>query len=262
MRILITNDDGIEAPGIKALADEVRRHAQVTVCAPHVQRSAVSSSITLYTPLIVSEWKDRGVRHAAIQGTPADAVKLALSEILDEPPDLVLSGINHGLNTGSNILYSGTVAAALEAAQVGVPAIALSIEAVPNPPYRAAAKLCWRLIQWLRKAGDGRGLVYNVNVPGIAARDIKGVQITHQESTPYQDVFERRVDPRGRTYYWLCGSPEARYKSFFARNGSGPEPSDAWAVANGYVSVTPLCRDLTSRSALDKLRRVPKPPVK
>lgn len=262
MRILITNDDGIEAPGIKALADEIRRHAQVVVCAPHVQRSAVSSSITLYTPLIVQERKEKGVRLVAIQGTPADAVKLALSEILDEPPDLVLSGINHGLNTGSNILYSGTVAAALEAAQVGVPAMALSLEAVDDPPYAQAARFSWKLIQWLRRAGDGRGVVYNVNFPGVGPKELKGIQITHQESTPYQDVFERRVDPRGRTYYWLCGSPEARYKSFFARNGSGPEPSDAWAVANGFVSVTPLNRDLTARGPLDKLRKVPKPPVR
>ena len=255
MRILLTNDDGIGAPGLVALARALRGKARLTVCAPLRQRSADSSSITLYQPLIIQRRVERGVLWASIDGTPADCVKLALSELLDAPPDLVLSGINNGLNTGSNILYSGTVAAALEASQFGIQAMALSREATDQADFRSAAAMGWRLVRWLWKTHRDPKVVYNINVPARPRSKLRGVMMTRQEGTPYQDAFERRVDPRGRTYYWLCGSPEARLKSFFARNGHQEDPTDAYAVANGYLSVTPLCRDLTSVEALQALRR-------
>ena len=268
MRILLTNDDGIDAPGLVALARVLQGKAKVTVCAPLRQRSADSSSITLYQPLIVKRRTERGVLWASIDGTPADCVKLALSELLDTPPNLVLSGINHGLNTGSNILYSGTIAAALEACQFGIQAMAISREATPltggkrsqEAAYRPAAAAAWRLVQWLWKSHRNPKVVYNINVPALPRAKLRGVMMTRQEGTPYQDAFERRVDPRGRTYYWLCGSPEARFKNFFAQNGQQKDPTDAYAVANGYLSVSPLRRDLTSFDALQTLRRSPPPP--
>jgi 5'-nucleotidase len=259
MRVLLTNDDGIHAPGITALARLLRRKARVSVCAPLRQRSADSSSISLYEPLIVERRRERGALRVAVDGTPADCVKLALSELMDEPPNLVISGINDGLNTGSNILYSGTVAAALEASQFGIPAVALSREGGGDPDFRETALLGWRLARWLYRRGAEPRIVYNVNFPALPAARLRGVLITRQEATPYQDAFERRVDPRGRTYYWLCGSPEARFRNFFARNGHDQDPTDAYAVANGYVSVTPLCRDLTSHDVLRTLRSGPGP---
>ena len=262
MRVLLANDDGIDAPGIRALAEQLHGRVQLTVCAPLRQRSADSSSITLYQPLIVQRRVERGTLWAAIDGTPADCVKLALSELLDTPPDLVLSGINYGLNTGSNVLYSGTVAAALEGSLFGIQAMALSLEAVDGANFKTAAAAGWKIVQWLWKRHRDPKIVYNINVPAVPAAKLRGALVAHQEGTPYQDAFERRVDPRGRTYYWLCGSPEARFKRYFARNGRPRDPSDAYAVANGYVSVTPLRRDLTAHDALRALRKTTTPSLR
>lgn len=259
MRILLVNDDGIQAPGLRALARALAPRARLIVCAPAHQRSADSSSITLFRPLVVHRRTERGTPWISIDGTPADCVKLALMELLEKPPDLVISGINNGLNTGSNILYSGTVAAALEASLCGVPAMAISTEAVPDPDYAVGASHVWRLVKWMRRHARDPRVVVNVNFPGLPRPQIRGILVTRQEAAAYPDAYERREDPRGRTYYWLCGAYEARFKKIFGRNGKPKDPTDAAAVANGYISVTPLQRDMTAGDALAALRGAPQP---
>ena len=264
MKILLTNDDGIYASGLAALKEELVKIGDVTIVAPERQKSAVSNSITLYYPLIVKKHKDKFCDAVySIDGTPADAVKLSLLELLPEPPDVVVSGINIGLNTGSNILYSGTVAGALEASQFGITAIALSLELSEKPNFGNAAKVSKKLVeQIMRKYGKKfsshnkkMGIVFNVNIPACRSSSIKGVKITRQEDTPYEDSFERREDPRGRTYYWIKGSPEVNYTPT-SGDGKGPIPTDAWAVNQGYVSITPLLRDLTCYHVLKTFRKL------
>jgi len=240
VRILLSNDDGVSAPGLHAMAAALRRLGQVTICAPEGPKSGASSSLTLYRPLMVTKVADGCW---SVSGNPADAVKLAVCEIMDGRPDIVVSGINNGLNTGSNVLYSGTVAAALEGAQVGVPSFAVSRTFADNEDFRAEARLAARLIERILARAPRPGTVYNVNLPPGKPR---GVLVTVTELKPYVDRYERRQDPRGRTYYWLRGEPP-RLPS---RNG---RPTDDWAIAHWYVSVTPLRRDMPDRDLLETL---------
>ena len=191
-----------------------------------------------------------GVPHYAVSGTPADAVKLAMVELLDAPPDCVVSGLNFGLNTGSNILYSGTVAGALEAARFGLPAFAVSVESNPETDLTQAAQ---RGVSILRKLLPGMeaGGVCNINLP---KRRPRGVLVTRQEPVGFEDSFERRQDPRGRTYYRMRGDPSPAYPPDGRANGR--LPTDAWALAAGYASVTPLRRDLTDTRKLRALKKL------
>lgn len=260
MAILLSNDDGIQAPGLRALVEAYRRSAQIVVSAPEHPRSAVSNSITLHKPLRIAERTDGRVRWISMNGTPADAVKLALCELLPRAPDLVISGINHGLNTGSNVLYSGTVAAALEAALHGVPAFAVSVEWSPRTDFRRAARTARAVIERIRSAGPLSGTVYNINIP--SKRRLRGVLVTQQEKRPYLDRFERRTDPRGRPYFWILGHPDPAYGLSVGSDGRCDPPTDAWACAHGYVSVTPLVRDLTHHTSLPHLQRAFSRPVR
>jgi 5'-nucleotidase len=244
VRILLSNDDGVRAAGLTLFAAELKKLGDVFVCAPDRVRSGASSALTLAEPLIADEVR-RDVW--SVSGTPVDAVKLALRELLRRPPDLVVSGINNGLNTGSNVVYSGTVAAALEGAQYGITSFAVSRPFGANDDFAREAKLAVKVIAKLVQGRLGRRTVYNVNLP--AAARPKGVVATIPSPVPYDDRFERRADPRGRTYFWLRGTPP-RVPS---RNG---RVTDDWAIARGYVSVTPLRRDLTDESQLDDVGRV------
>lgn len=255
MLILVTNDDGYQAPGLLALAHELKELGDVVVAAPSSQKSAISSSLTLYTPLMARHLRDGGSDVFAVDGTPADSVKLAVRELLPGPPDLVVSGINFGLNTGSNILYSGTVAGALEGAQLGIPSYAVSLEVSQDPKWSMAARLARKLIARLVQSHPKDLTVYNLNIPARPVSRMKGPLVTVQEETPYEDEYDRREDPRGRTYYWLKGTPERKYSPENTRNGQEVVPTDAWAVSQGYVSVTPLRRDLTHHRMLDQTRR-------
>lgn len=243
MRILLSNDDGVSAPGLHAMAAALRRLGRVTICAPEGPKSGASSSLTLYRPVMAAKVAEDCW---SVNGNPADAVKLAVRELMDGRPELVVSGINNGLNTGSNVLYSGTVAAALEGAQFGVPAFAVSRKFAENEDFRSEARLAARLIGRILAGAPRAGTVYNVNLPPGKPR---GILVTVTELKPYVDRYDRRRDPRGRTYYWLRGEPP-RLPS---RNG---RPTDDWAVAHGYVSVTPLRRDLTDRDLLEALSGV------
>ncbi|OHB77115.1 MAG: 5'/3'-nucleotidase SurE [Planctomycetes bacterium RBG_16_59_8] len=253
MRILLTNDDGIGAEGIAAIRKELLPLGAVTVVAPEHQRSALSHSITLYSPLVIREAHDRknGLRSFAVNGTPVDSVKLALRELMPEPPDLVVSGINKGLNTGSNVFYSGTVAAALEASLFRIPAVALSLENRPRADFRHAARTAIRLIRQILRRHRAPGTVFNINFP--ARKPYKGVLVTRQEQVPFADAYDRRTDLIGRTYFWIKGNAEHTYRPS-QTDGVGGLHSDAWAVSHGYVSITPLKRDLTDRRRLGSMR--------
>jgi 5'-nucleotidase len=243
VKILLSNDDGVTASGLHQMADALRRLGDVYVCAPEGPRSGASSALTLYEPLLVTEV---GPKIWSVSGNPADAVKLALTELVGSRPDIVVSGINNGLNCGSNVLYSGTVAAALEGAQAGIPSFAVSRRAAPNDLYKAEAKVAAQIIEKLSAGPSGANTVYNINIP---AGKTKGVVTATTELMPYTDRYDRRVDPRGRVYYWLRGEPPRQTK------GNG-QLTDEAAVAKGYIAVTPLRRNLTDETLLEKLSRV------
>lgn len=244
MRILLSNDDGVTAPGLHALAAELRKLGRVFICAPDRVRSGASSALTLHEPLVA---EPVGKDCWGVSGTPADAVKLALHELMEEPPDVVVSGINNGLNTGTNIVYSGTVAAALEGAQYGITSFAVSRKVAPDGDYRVEARLAAAVIAELAPRHPRCATAFNINLPSV--RRPKGVIAATAELTPYSDGFDRRTDPRGRTYFWLRGTPPRNLR----RNG---RPTDDWAIARGYISVTPLRRDLTDAALLDDLARI------
>ncbi len=241
MRILLTNDDGIDADGIAVLREQLSRLGQVITVAPLTQQSATGNAISLHRPLLVHA---RDAVTFSVDGTPADSVKLALRALLREPPDMVVSGMNFGLNCGCNILYSGTLAGALEGAQHGVPAYAVSLEVSRTPKWTASAARAVELIERFH-AKPAAGVVMNINIP---AKKIRGWKVARQEMSPYLDTFDQRKDPRGRTYYWYHGMKKWKVPGAQA-------PSDQRVVEDGYISVTPLHRDLTRHDLLDAYAR-------
>jgi 5'-nucleotidase len=246
MRFLVTNDDGYLAPGIGVLARVAARLGEVDVVAPDREQSATSHSLTMHRPLRVRTVRE-GTR--VVDGTPTDCVVLALGELLDRPADFVLSGINHGSNLGDDVLYSGTVAAAMEATILGIPAVAVSFAAPdPDPPLDDAwedllAELLGRIV---RRDGFPQETLLNVNLPPVPARDVKGTRVTVLGRRAYEDSLTRATDPSGREYFWIGGG-ESRWW--------GSERSDFEAVRDGYVSVTPLHLDLTNHRLLKDLER-------
>src|SRR5262245_54238138 len=257
MRLLLTNDDGISADGLVSLEKELRPLGEIYIVAPERQQSGVSHSLTLYRPLMVRPAVHPYATAWAVDGTPADCVKLALVELLDEPPDVVVSGINFGLNCGNNILYSGTLAGALEGALYGYPSFAVSLEASRDPQWSAAARIARRLIERILPKHKKSPIAFNINVPSRDVTALKGTVVTRQEEVPWQDSFDRREDPRGRTYYWIKGTPERNYKERPITE-NGYIPTDAHAVREGFVSVTPLQRDLTNHHLLADLGKLAK----
>ena len=243
MNILLSNDDGVRAPGLHQFADQLRKLGKVFVCAPDRVRSGASSALTINEPVMAEEvspgcW--------SVSGTPTDAVKLAINELMDRPPDIVVSGINNGLNTGCNVLYSGTVAAALEGVQSGIASFAVSRMFAPDEDFRAQSRFAARLVARLAKEHSGTRAVFNINLPTGRPR---GIKVTTTELAPYDDRYQKRVDPRGREYYWICGQPARKLN----RNG---RPTDDWAIERGWATVTPLRRDLTDPGLLGSLDRI------
>jgi 5'-nucleotidase len=246
VRILLTNDDGISAPGIEALWRAVGDLGEVSVVAPTVERSAVGHAITLADPLRVTEHAGPAFTGWAVSGTPADCVKIAVRAILAAPPDLVLSGINQGANLGTNLLYSGTVSAASEAAMLGIPAAAISLADWYHEDFSAAAAFARRLAREIGSRGLPRGIALNVNVPPLPAAEIRGVAVTRQGRVRVQEWFDRRNDPRSRHYYWMVG------ERLVDEAGSGSGVDDA-AVRDGFISVTPIDCDLTADGLIGAL---------
>ena len=245
-RILVSNDDGIDAPGIYALSQELARIGEVTVVAPDKQQSAVGHAITMNYPLRVSKFsKDGKYFGYAIEGTPADCVKLAVRSLLTEKPDLLVSGINHGSNTAINIIYSGTVSAATEGTLLGIPSMAISLATYAKPDFRFAAKFARKLASHILAKSLPEKTLLNVNVPAVREKDIRGVMLTRQGETQWEEVFEVRRDPNKREYYWLTGELHIIDHS---------EDTDQIAVMNNYVSITPIHYDLTDYRTLNLMR--------
>ena len=246
MRILLTNDDGVFAPGLRALRQEMARLGEVTVIAPAVEQSGVGHAITLLSPLVVKEVDDEHGRPFGwmVEGSPADSVKLAVCALLTEPPDLIVSGINSGANNGINVLYSGTVAAAIEGAFFGITSIAVSLEAAEHFDYPRAAKHAVRVVERIVQERPRAGSLFNINIPSHVRGEPKGVRIVPMGLERAGEGFERRRDPRGRTYYWLTYQPPDRVE--------GPD-TDTTALCAGYISVTPLGFDLSRRDVITEL---------
>jgi 5'-nucleotidase len=247
LRILLTNDDGVFAPGLRALRKELRRLGDVTVVAPAQEQSGVGHAITLLTPLVVKEVEDEDGSPLGfmVEGSPADSVKLAILELMDRPPDLIVSGINSGANAGINVLYSGTVAAAIEGAFFKITSIAVSLELAEHFDFPHAARNAVKVIERILANGPAPGGLFNVNLPAHARGEPRGVRVVPMGVGRHGEGFERRRDPRGRTYYWLTYAPPF--------NLEGQE-SDVASLAEGYITVTPLHFDLTRQDLLPKLR--------
>jgi 5'-nucleotidase len=243
MHILLTNDDGINAPGLAALVAGLSPRHQVSVVAPEREQTAVGHAITLADPIRVRRVRRNGSFFGhAVSGTPADCVKIAVLELLDSPPDLVVSGVNAGPNVGINVLYSGTVSAATEAAIMGLPALAFSLDAYVEPDFEPAAQVAAALVAALEPIIPDdwpEGVCLNVNVPNLPLDDIAGLMLTRQATTRFRERFDKRVDPHGRVYYWQCGQEPAAV----------PRGTDLWALGRNMVSVTPLSPDLSVPSA-------------
>lgn len=243
--ILLTNDDGIHAEGLRYLKISADKVGEARIVAPESEQSAVGHSITLYYPIRAHEITKNGSFYGhGIGGTPADAVKLALYSLLPRRPDLVISGINNGANLGINVLYSGTVSAATEAAILGIPAIAVSVAQKKSPHFEWVLPHVEAVAGWVLKNGLPRGVALNVNVPAIPPAEVRGFKITRQGLAKFRESFEEREDPRGDRYYWLSGEPTAQE----AVNGV-----DVAAVSAGYVSITPLFYDLTAHAYTKEL---------
>jgi len=246
MKILLTNDDGIYSKGIYAAYEELKKIGDVVVVAPIMEQSAVGHSITISTPLRIYEVtrKDKFFGYG-VQGTPADCVKLAFYDILTTKPDIVVSGINHGANLASNVIYSGTVSAATEAALQGSKAIAISLASTAYDDFSVAAQFASEFAELFAKMDIQNNVVFNINVPPLKIDEIKGWRYTIQGKSKYLDTFEKRVDPRGNTYFWLTGE---RIKIEY-----GEDCDDYW-ISQGYVSVTPIKYDLTDYVIFNKLK--------
>lgn len=245
LQILLTNDDGIYAEGLSALRDALSAVGDVTVVAPERPRSASGHAITLHKPLRVEKvrlpWGGEGY---AASGTPSDCVVLGIYALMTRC-DIVVAGINLGPNLGEDLTYSGTVSAAMEGAICGVPSIAVSVADYEMPDYQPAAAFTMRLVQQVAEHGLPADVLLNVNVPNLPQEEIVGVEITHQGKRRYEGRVERRLDPRGRPYYWLGGEIIA---------GVDGEGSDGEAIRQGKISVTPLHLDLTSHAFMETLR--------
>ncbi len=244
MRILLTNDDGIFAEGLCALYDVLCHEHEIFVVAPEAERSAVGHAITIADPLRVKKVKRGNLFFGyAVNGTPADCVKIALHELIGPDIDLVLSGINRGANVGINVLYSGTVSAATEGVIMGYPGVAVSLNEYQDPDYCFAAYFVSCLLDFMEKKISKIRFCLNVNIPFLPAHKIKGVKFVKQSTAPLIEKFESRIDPHGNIYYWQCSEKFTEID---------PE-TDVMALREGYITITPLHYNLTSHKVLEEI---------
>jgi len=246
VQILLTNDDGIYAPGLAALETELQSLGELTVVAPATEQSGVGHSITFLTPLIVQEvYAGDRQRGWAVEGSPADCVKLGVSEFCQERPALVVSGINSGSNAGINVLYSGTVAAAIEGAFFGITSVAVSLEFDDQADFRRAAELATAVIRQILAQKGPEPQLYNLNIPLAALRGPTEVCVVPMGIAHYGERYLKRQDPKGRTYYWATGDPP-------------PQPTDhatdLSVMQAGKISLTPLQFDMTAANACEQMR--------
>lgn len=240
MQVLITNDDGIMSPGIQQLAAQARQLGDIYLSAPLSQKSAIGHGITIWDPIRIKEYSLPGIKKAwAVEGTPADCVKLAINHICPQP-DLIISGINNGPNLGTDVLYSGTVSAAIEGAILGIPSMAVSLNSFQSDDYSVAAEITLLVVRYLENHSKlvSPDTLLNVNVPPVPKEELKGFRITRLGIREYENTFDQRTDPRGNMYFWLSGMP--------IPHGEEDPEIDMAAVEQNYVSITPLQFDLTN----------------
>lgn len=259
MKLLISNDDGIFARGVRSLANGLAAAGhEVSVVCPDRERSATGHGLTLHQP-IRAEKVETGfhpnIKAWACSGTPSDCVKLALWALLDSHPDLVLSGINQGANLGTDILYSGTVSAAMEGVIERIPSIAFSLTSFSIQEFQPAVAFAQTLLEQLARQPLPELMLLNVNIPAVQLSEIAGVAWTRQGVRRYIDVFEKRVDPRGKEYYWLAGELLEEVEPESSLNLSPEMPTDVQAIQQNYITVTPLQYNLTYSSGLNQLQK-------
>nr|PZN44975.1 MAG: 5'/3'-nucleotidase SurE [Bacillota bacterium] len=249
MRILLTNDDGVYAEGLQALREALEElpDVELYIVAPDRERSASGHAITLHRPIFPTRIEMPGTRAViySVSGTPADCAKLAIEELLPGRPDLVISGINHGPNLGTDVIYSGTVSAAIEGTILGIPAVAVSLCTFGPGDYTFAAQFTRDLALRVVREGLPRGTLLNVNIPPVSPAQCAGVAITKLGVRLYKNQWDRRVDPRGKVYYWLAGEVMELHND--------PD-SDVVAVQNNLISITPLQLDMTDYRLRERLK--------
>lgn len=257
MRLLISNDDGIAALGIRTLANTLAQAGhEVTVVCPDRERSATGHGLTLHQPIraeAVESIFHPTVKAWACDGTPSDCVKLALWALLESPPHLVLSGINQGANLGTEILYSGTVSAAMEGLIEGIPSVALSLTSHTSKDFQPAANFAKLLVEQLEQNSLPELMLLNINIPAVKWEEIAGVTITRQGVRRYVDVFDKRIDPRGKTYYWLTGEVLEDIEPPIGLKLPQNIPIDVHVIRKNYISITPLQYNLTYANGLNQL---------
>ncbi|MBP4139116.1 5'/3'-nucleotidase SurE [Flavobacterium geliluteum] len=245
--ILITNDDGVSAPGIRALIDTMKTIGEVIVVAPDKPQSAMGHAITINNTLYLNKIskENDAVTEYSCSGTPVDCVKLAVNEILKRKPDLCVSGINHGSNSSINVIYSGTMSAAVEAGIEGIPAIGFSLLDYDwNADFQQIQSFVKKIALETLEKKLPKGVVLNVNFPKLKEKDIKGIKICRQAKALWVEKFDKRKTPFGKDYYWLSGE--------FVNQDKG-EDTDEWALENGYISVVPVQFDLTAHHTIQEL---------
>ena len=246
MLILLTNDDGIYAPGLAAMQRQLEPLGDVYVVAPATEQSGVGHAITYLTPLIVKEVFHGDTRWGwAVDGSPADCVKIGVTELCPRKPDLVVSGINGGQNAGINVLYSGTVAAAIEGAFFGITSVAVSLEFNEHANFDKAGQLARSIIEQIIENQDETSELYNMNIPTAAVDGDPDVVVAPMDVTQYIDKYEKRFDPWGRDYYWITGGPP---------KGREEDESDLSALAAGNIALTPLDFNMTKRATMQKMQ--------
>jgi 5'-nucleotidase len=272
MKLLISNDDGIFALGIRTLANTLAAAGhEVTVVCPDRERSATGHGLTLHKPIRAEQVEsvfDPAIQAWACSGTPSDCVKLALGALLSAPPEMVLSGINHGSNLGTDVLYSGTVSAAMEGVIEGIPSVAFSLASFTEQDFQPAANFARTLVGQIAREPLPQVMLLNANIPAVSEAEIAGVKITRQGVRRYFDQFEKRVDPRGKTYYWLAGEiledvdePELDSAEAFRLKETNLKlaefqqiPTDVQAIRQNYITLTPLQYNLTCAVSIASLR--------
>jgi len=246
--ILISNDDGYNAKGISKLIELVKSYGEVVVVAPEKGESGMSHAITIKRPLRLTKiHEEKDLRIYSCSGTPVDSVKLALNQLLDRKPDILVSGINHGSNASISVIYSGTMGAAIEGCFNGIPSVGFSVcDHDKNADFDLAVEYSRIIFEDVLKNGLPKGICLNVNYPVINKNDVKGIKICRQTNGVWKEEFEKRTDPYGENYYWLTGS--------FKNAEPDNTDTDEWALANNYVAVVPVKVDLTADNFINTLQ--------
>jgi len=244
--ILITNDDGYSAPGIRALVNSAKGLGEIMVVAPDKPQSGMGHAITVSSTLHINEIEIEGERGYSCSGTPVDCVKIAVNKILKRKPDIILSGINHGSNSSINVIYSGTMSAAVEGAIENIPAIGFSLCSHSiDADFTAAIAVSREIIKEILKTGMPDYTCLNVNIPSIETNLIAGIKVCRQARAVWEEEFDERIDPQGRTYYWLTGK--------FVNHDEGKD-TDEWALKENFVSIVPVHSDFTDYKSLDHFK--------